>query len=123
MHLAFNTLACTVVTLDQCTSLCQTPQASGCEGDASYLCGMIKIILPISFIVVSASFALAASSSAPSDGGKAELRKYCTGDALNLCGDLDSDDPAMKACFKKNRSKLSENCRRAIDAYGRSTSR
>jgi hypothetical protein len=84
---------------------------------------MIKIILPLSFIVASASFTLAAPSSAPPDRGKAELRKYCTGDALNFCGDLDSDDPAMKACFTKNRAKLSENCRRAIDVYSRSASR
>ena len=84
---------------------------------------MIRVVLPLSFIAASASFALAAPNSAPPDRAKAELRKYCTGDALNLCGDLDSDDPAMKVCFKKNRSKLSENCRRAIDAYGRSAGR
>ena len=84
---------------------------------------MIKIILPLSFIVASASFAFAAPASSTAKQAKAELRKYCTGDALNLCGDLDSDDPAMKACFNKNRSKLSENCRRAIDSYGRAAGR
>ena len=80
---------------------------------------MIKIILPLSFVLISATLALAAPAGANAAQAKAQLRKYCTGDALSYCGDLDSDDQAMKACFRANRAKLSENCRRAIDAFGR----
>jgi len=49
--------------------------------------------------------------------GNDTLKKYCTGDYLSYCGNLDPDDPATDQCFKTNWTKLSENCRRAIDAY------
>lgn len=49
--------------------------------------------------------------------GNEVLKKYCTGDYLSYCGNLAPDDPATDACFKTNWAKLSENCRRAIDAY------
>ena len=49
--------------------------------------------------------------------GNETLRKYCTGDYLTYCGNLAPDDPATDQCFKTNWTKLSENCRRAIDAY------
>ncbi|GLS42298.1 3',5'-cyclic-nucleotide phosphodiesterase [Methylobacterium brachythecii] len=49
--------------------------------------------------------------------GNETLKKYCTGDYLSYCGNLAPEDPATDACFKTNWKKLSENCRRAIDAY------
>ncbi len=49
--------------------------------------------------------------------GNETLKKYCTGDYLNYCGNLAPEDPALDACFEKNWKQLSENCRRAIDAY------
>lgn len=49
--------------------------------------------------------------------GNETLKKYCTGDYLTYCGNLAPEDPATDACFQKNMTKLSENCRRAIDAY------
>jgi len=49
--------------------------------------------------------------------GNETLKKYCTGDYLTYCGSLDPDSPAMDKCFQTNWTKLSENCRRAIDAY------
>ncbi|WP_246696905.1 3',5'-cyclic-nucleotide phosphodiesterase [Methylobacterium planeticum] len=49
--------------------------------------------------------------------GNENLRKYCTGDALSFCSGIDPDDKKMDSCFKEHRSELSENCRRAIDAY------
>ena len=62
--------------------------------------------------------ASAASQAAPqSKRGNDVLKKYCTGDYLSYCGNLNPDDPATDACFKSNWKKLSENCRRAIDAY------
>lgn len=75
---------------------------------------MRNLILGLSLIAVTALPALAASES---KRGNPDLKKYCTGDALSLCAGIDSDDPKMDACFTKNRDKLSENCRRAIDAY------
>ena len=84
--------------------------------------GTRKLIF-VGIALLAAAPAIAAPAGPNANHAKAELRKYCTGDALNFCGDLDSDDPAMKACFTKNRANLSENCRRAIDVYGRSASR
>ncbi|MGU3540789.1 3',5'-cyclic-nucleotide phosphodiesterase [Methylobacterium sp. A54F] len=66
---------------------------------------------------VAASLAVPTAGSAEPKRGNETLKKYCTGDYLTYCGNLDPDDPATDACFKKNWPKLSENCRRAIDAY------
>lgn len=49
--------------------------------------------------------------------GNETLKKYCTGDYLSYCGNLAPDDPATDACMQRNWKQLSENCRRAIDAY------
>ncbi|WP_313898917.1 3',5'-cyclic-nucleotide phosphodiesterase [Methylobacterium sp. E-025] len=72
-------------------------------------------VAPLAFVLTLA--AVPALAAPTSTRGNADLKKYCTGDALKLCGDIDPDDPAMDACFKKNRGALTENCRRAIDAY------
>ncbi|RZK83958.1 MAG: 3',5'-cyclic-nucleotide phosphodiesterase, partial [Methylobacterium sp.] len=37
------------------------------------------------------------------------------------CGNLAPEDPKLDACFEKNWKSLSENCRRAIDAYQATT--
>lgn len=63
-------------------------------------------------------FAVLPALAAPeSKRGNADLKKYCTGDALSFCGNIDPDSKEMDACFKKHRAELSENCRRAITAY------
>ena len=54
---------------------------------------------------------------AVADDGKADLKRYCTGDATTFCAGMDPGGEEMKACFKTHRKDLSENCRRAIDAY------
>lgn len=67
-----------------------------------------------------------AQPAAPPQGGAAApqtkrgnetLKKYCTGDYLTYCGNLATEDPALEKCFQTNWTKLSENCRRAIDVY------
>ena len=63
------------------------------------------------------SFAAPASAAPETKRGNETLKKYCTGDYLTDCCNLAPDDPATDACFQKNWKKLSENCRRAIDAY------
>jgi hypothetical protein len=79
---------------------------------------MRPFVLALTLAALSTVPTLAATES---KRGNPELKKYCTGDALKLCGDIDPDDPAMDACFKKNRANLTENCRRAIDAYAGSS--
>ncbi len=49
--------------------------------------------------------------------GNEQLKKYCTGDYLSYCGEYNRNDPRLDQCFKTNWKKLSENCRRAIDAF------
>jgi hypothetical protein len=39
------------------------------------------------------------------------------GNAITFCAGIDPNSPQMDACFKKNMSQMSPNCRRAIDAY------
>lgn len=60
--------------------------------------------------------AIGPSFAAP-ERGNADLKRYCTGDAVTFCAGLDPDSKAMDSCFKTHRSELSENCRRAIDVY------
>ena len=56
-------------------------------------------------------------ATAETERGNETLKKYCTGDYLQYCGNFNRDDPRLDQCFKTNWKKLSENCRRAIDAY------
>ena len=75
---------------------------------------------PLVLALAGSAVLLAASVSAQaieSKRGNETLKKYCTGDYLSYCGNLAPDDPATDACFKTNWARLSENCRRAIDAY------
>lgn len=75
---------------------------------------MRKLILALSLVAVTTATSFAATGS---KRGNADLEQYCAGDALSFCAGIPPDDPAMDACFKKNRAKLSENCQRAITAY------
>jgi len=60
---------------------------------------------------------LAFVAPASAQTGKEDLKRYCTGDATTHCGGMDPGGEEMKACFKTHRKDLTENCRRAIDAY------
>ncbi|AYO84203.1 hypothetical protein [Methylobacterium brachiatum] len=74
---------------------------------------MRKLTLLLGFIAV-ASPALAAPTATR---GNEDLQTYCAGDAITFCAGIDPNSPQMDACFKKNMSQMSPNCRRAIDAY------
>jgi hypothetical protein len=73
---------------------------------------MRSLILAFGLIAITAP----ASAQAP-ERGNADLQTYCAGDALAFCAGIDPNSPQMDACFKKNMSQMSPNCRRAIDAY------
>ena len=72
---------------------------------------------PIVLAITAAVVLTLPASAQQTKRGNETLKKYCTGDYLTYCGNLAPDDPATDACFQKNWKKLSENCRRAIDAY------
>ena len=73
---------------------------------------MRSLVLACSLIAIAAP----ASAQAPARGN-ADLQTYCAGDAIAFCAGIDPNSPQMDACFKKNMSQISPNCRRAIDAY------
>lgn len=73
---------------------------------------MRSLILAVSLVGI----AVPASAQAP-NRGTADLQTNCAGDALAFCAGIDPNSPQMDACFKKNLSQMSPNCRRAIDAY------
>ena len=77
---------------------------------------MRSIILALGFIAVAAP-GLAAPDVSASKRGNKDLKTYCSGDAVTFCSGNDPDSPEMDACFKKNMDQISENCRRAINAY------
>ena len=77
---------------------------------------MRSTILALGFIAVAAPVLAAPDPSASKRGNK-DLKTYCSGDAITFCSGNDPDSPEMDACFKKNMDQISENCRRAINAY------
>ncbi|WP_375463202.1 3',5'-cyclic-nucleotide phosphodiesterase [uncultured Methylobacterium sp.] len=68
-------------------------------------------------VLAAASLAVPALAAPETRRGNETIKKYCTGDYLNYCGNLAPEDAKLDACFEKNWKSLSENCRRAIDAY------
>ena len=72
---------------------------------------------PILLAVAAATALTLPAAAQQSKRGNETLKKYCTGDYLTYCGNLATDDPALDKCFQTNWTKLSENCRRAIDVY------
>ena len=92
------------------------------RGGALYVVGMRILILALGSVALSTVAlavlpALGAPEAARPKRGNADLKTYCSGDALTYCGDIDPDSREMEACFKTHRAELSENCRRAVTAY------
>lgn len=74
-------------------------------------------ILALSAVAVSLAMGTSSIAAPEPKRGNADLKKYCSGDAVTYCSGNDPDSPAMDACFQKNMDSISENCRRAIQAY------
>lgn len=64
--------------------------------------------------------AVASVSAAAPKPSNQDLKRYCSGDAATFCSDVDPGGPEMNACFRKNMSKMSKGCRRAISSYNAS---
>ncbi|QEE41279.1 MULTISPECIES: 3',5'-cyclic-nucleotide phosphodiesterase [unclassified Methylobacterium] len=73
---------------------------------------MRSLILAVSVLAIAGP----ASAQVP-NRGNADLQTNCAGDSLAFCAGIDPNSPQMDACFKKNLSRMSPNCRRATDAY------
>ncbi len=76
-----------------------------------------KQIAPVLALAGCAALAVVPAFAQQTQRGNDTLKKYCTGDYLSYCGQYNRDDPRLDGCFQDNWKKLSENCRRAIDAY------
>lgn len=50
-------------------------------------------------------------------GDRALLQQYCAGDYLRLCAGIDPNGSEVDACFQRNMSNLSPQCRSAIAGY------
>lgn len=77
----------------------------------------LKLTFLVFALAVAVPLATPVSAAPETKRGNETIKKYCTGDYLNYCGNLAPEDPKLEACFEKNWKSLSENCRRAIDAY------
>lgn len=78
---------------------------------------MAPKLTSLALVLAAVSLAVPAFAAPETRRGNETLKKYCTGDYLNYCGNLAPEDPKLDACFEKNWTSLTENCRRAIDAY------
>lgn len=70
---------------------------------------------------VYASLALlfaAASSATAQSGPSREEQMACRSDASKLCAALIGKPPEMNACLRENKAKLSDSCRKVVDARG-----
>lgn len=56
---------------------------------------------------------------AQEEPGMEAMKANCGADYLRLCAGMRPGGPEVKACFKRNRSNLSEGCSKAIAAYER----
>ena len=72
-------------------------------------------LLVIGAVVTFSTAALAERA----DGHKEALKRYCTGDYLNLCSQFEQGSPALNTCFRRNMAKLAPACRTAIRGYTR----
>ena len=73
----------------------------------------VRVVLALALTATAATAAPAPEATAD----RAALRQHCTGDYLTYCGDFAPDSPAVNACFKQNRAKLSTSCQAAIATY------
>lgn len=69
------------------------------------------------------AMAMTASAVAQTSAERQALQDNCTRDYFMHCAGLSPDGPEIRACFKRNRAKLSQGCNSAIAAYEASNAR
>ena len=68
---------------------------------------------------VSVVLLTAASSSAIAQSGPTPQEQMaCLSDASKLCADHIGKPPQMNACLRENKAKLSDSCRKVVEARG-----
>jgi hypothetical protein len=70
-------------------------------------------------VFVSLVLLLAAGSSAMAQSGPTlEEKMACRSDAGTFCAEFVGKPPQMNACLRENKPKLSEPCRKVVEAHG-----
>jgi hypothetical protein len=70
-------------------------------------------------VFVSLVLLLAAGSSAMAQSGPTlEEKMACRSDAGTFCAEYIGKPPQMNACLRENKPKLSEPCRKVVEAHG-----
>lgn len=67
-------------------------------------------------LLASAGLAQPVNAQAPG-GDRALLQQYCAGDYLRFCAGIDPNGTEVDACFQRNMSNLSPQCRSTIAGY------
>lgn len=73
---------------------------------------MQKSIYAALFFLAGASVASAQSGPTPQE------QMACRADASKLCAEFIGKPPQMNACLRENKSKLSDGCRKVVEAHG-----
>lgn len=69
-------------------------------------------------VCLAALLALTSSASlADQPASREALKRFCTGDYFDHCGQFAPDGPEVQACFREKRALLTPNCSLAITAY------
>ena len=70
-------------------------------------------------VYVSLVLLIAAGSSATAQSGPTrEEQMACRSDATAFCAEHIGKPPQMNACLRENKTKLSEPCRKVVEAHG-----
>jgi hypothetical protein len=70
-------------------------------------------------VYVSLVLLMAFSSSAMAQSEPSPQEKMaCRSDASSLCAEFIGKPPQMNACLRENKSKLSDSCRKVVEAHG-----
>ncbi len=70
-------------------------------------------------VLVLVSLLAPAAAHADPSAMREVLKRSCTGDYLEYCGDHAPGGPEVEACFRENMKKLTPACASAITAYKR----
>jgi hypothetical protein len=70
-------------------------------------------------VYVSLVLLMAAGSSASAQSGPSPQEKMaCRSDASAFCAEYIGKPPQMNACLRENKAKLSDSCRKVVEARG-----
>ena len=68
---------------------------------------------------VALAFSMAVGSSASAQSGPTPQEQMaCRSDASKFCAEHIGKPPQMNACLRENKAKLSEPCRKVVEAHG-----